>query len=403
MSYYTNDTDTLRQMISQSLPQLYAAALTLTSLILIMLFYSVNLMVVAVLGILAMFFVTKKIGGGSAKFFIKQQQALGKVEGYVEEMLNGQKVIQVFCHEEAVERDFDAVNDQLFRDSEKAHRFANVFAPIINNIGNILYVCTAFVGGYLILSGTKIPNLSIQNLVTTGSLTGALTLPIVASYLGMCKQFTGNISQVSKQINSVAMGMAGLERIFGLHGRRQPEVDEGYVTLVNAKYNAADGELDRMPRNAPACGRGSIRIRRTARVTYTKLTGRRAACSMWTLAMTPDKTGAAQHQRCGPSRGRRSRLSARRARARRRLPTSSTGSMTSPTERSAMTASISIRLRKPDLRRSLGIVLQDTNLFTGTVMDNIRYGKLDATDEECIAAAKLANARRLYHAPAGRL
>ena len=208
MSYYTNDTDTLRQMISQSIPNLFSAGLTLIGLVFIMLFYSVDLMIVVIVGIVAMFQVTKKVGGGSARYFVKQQQALGKVEGYVEEMLHGQKVVKVFCHEEASQKGFDEVNDQLCKDAEMAHRFANIFPPIINNIGNILYVATAFVGGLLITGGAAIPNISLQNLFTTGSLTGVLTIPVVATYLGMCKQFAGNVNQVSQQINAIAMAMA---------------------------------------------------------------------------------------------------------------------------------------------------------------------------------------------------
>ena len=386
MSYYTNDTDTLRQMISQSLPQLYAAALTLTSLILIMLFYSVNLMVVAVLGILAMFFVTKKIGGGSAKFFIKQQQALGKVEGYVEEMLNGQKVIQVFCHEEAVERDFDAVNDQLFRDSEKAHRFANVFAPIINNIGNILYVCTAFVGGYLILSGTKIPNLSIQNLVTTGSLTGALTLPIVASYLGMCKQFAGNVNQVSQQINAVAMAIAGAERIVDFISQT-PEQDEGYVTLVNAK-RAADGSLTECQERTGLWAWKHPHHDGT--LTYTELKGDVRLFHV-DFAYEPDKPVLRDISLWAEPGQKIAFVGA--TGAGKTTITNLINRFYDIEDGKIRYDGINInKIKKPDLRRSLGVVLQDVNLFTGTVMDNIRYGKLDATDEECIAAAKLANA-----------
>ena len=213
MSRFTNDTDSLRQVVSQSLPNLLSSGLTVVGVICMMLYYSMPLMVIVILGIVCMTLATKNIGGQSAKYFVRQQKSLGKVEGFVEEMMNGQKVVKVFCHEEAAKKDFNRLNDQLFLDAREANRFANVFMPIMNNIGNLLYVLTAFAGGLLIALNGAIPNLSIQNLVTLGTLAAPLSISVVASYLGMCKQFTANVSQVSQQMNAVAMAIAGAGRI----------------------------------------------------------------------------------------------------------------------------------------------------------------------------------------------
>ena len=234
MSIYTNDIDTLRQMISQGIPSIVSAAITLVVLVSIMMYFSISLMVVVVLGVVSMFFVTKKVGGNSARFFMKQQQSVGKMEGFIEEMMNGQKVIKVFTHEAAAKEDFDKVNGEWFVNSRKAHIFSNIFGPIMNNIGNILYVVTAFVGGVLITFGANVPNISLENLFT-GQFLAPLTVAVVASYLGMCKQFTGQVNQASQQINAIAMAMAGAARIFALL-EEESETDNGYVTLVNCRH-----------------------------------------------------------------------------------------------------------------------------------------------------------------------
>ena len=234
MSRFTNDTDSLRQVISQSLPNLIASGLTVIGVVCMMLYYSMPLMVVVILGIICMTLATKNIGGKSAKYFVRQQNSLGKAEGFIEEMMNGQKVVKVFCHEEAAEADFDKLNDQLFADTREANRFANIFMPIMNNIGNLLYVLTAFAGGLLVTLGSSVPNVSIQNLVMYGTLVAPLSISVVASYLGMCKQFTANVSQVSQQMNAVAMAVAGAGRIFELLDQ-QPESDEGTVTLTRCR------------------------------------------------------------------------------------------------------------------------------------------------------------------------
>ena len=216
MSYYTNDIDTLRQMISQSIPQLIISSVVVLTVLCIMLYYSLWMTLVILLGVFCMFLVVRKIGGNSARYFIRQQQAIGRTEGYVEELMNGQKVVKVFCHEEETKADFDKINDALFADSEKANRYANMLMPVLNNIGNVLYVFVAIMGGVFLLNNA--PNVSISGL--------AFSISIVVPFLNMTKQFTGNISQVSNQLNSVIMGLAGTQRIFNLLDE-EPEVDEG--------------------------------------------------------------------------------------------------------------------------------------------------------------------------------
>ena len=387
MSYYTNDTDTLRQMISQSIPQLFAAGLTLLGLIAIMLYYSGSLMLVVLLGIAAMFQVTKKIGGNSARFFVRQQQSLGKVEGYVEEMMNGQKVVKVFCHEQAAEADFDRHNEQLFQDAEKANQFANIFAPIINNIGNILYVCTAFVGGLLICSGGSIPNISLQNLIATGSLVGTLSIPVVASYLGMTKQFANNVNQVSQQINAVAMGMAGAQRVVEMMDQK-PEEDDGYVTLVNAEYDANGNLIESKRRTGIWAWKHPHRADGT--ITYTELKG---DVRLFGVDFEYEAGKPVLHDVSLWAEPGQKIAFVGATGAGKTTITNLINRFYDIEDGKIRYDGINInKIKKKDLRRSLGIVLQDVNLFTGTVLDNIRYGKLDATEEECIAAAKLANA-----------
>ncbi|MBR5496080.1 MAG: ATP-binding cassette domain-containing protein, partial [Oscillospiraceae bacterium] len=224
MSHYTNDIDALRQMISQSFPNLLISAITVISVLSIMLYYSVWMTLVVLLGVAVMLFAMKKIGGGSAKFFFSQQKAIGKVEGFIEETMNGQKVVKVFCHEEETEKDFDKLNTELFAASSNAHKYANFLGPVLNNIGNTLYVVVAIAGGLLLI--TNAPNLSFSGM--------AISISIVVPFLNMTKQFIGNINQVSHQINSVIMGLAGTARMFELMDQAQEE-DHGYVTLVNAK------------------------------------------------------------------------------------------------------------------------------------------------------------------------
>ncbi len=376
MSYYTNDIDTLRQMVSQSFPQLLISAVTVATIFGIMVYYCVWLTLVVLAGIVCMVAVTGKVGGGSARYFIRQQQAIGKMEGFVEEMMNGQKVVKVFCHEEESKLDFDRVNDALFSDSEKANKYANILGPILNNIGNILYVVVALAGGLLLLA--KVPNLSISGM--------AISISIVVPFLNMTKQFAGNIGQVSHQINSVVMGLAGAERIFALIDEK-PEIDDGYVTLVNARE--IDGRLTECSERTglwawkhPHKAEGTV--------TYTRVRGDVRMFDV-DFGYSPDKTvlhGVTLYAEPGQKVAFVGATGAGKT------------TITNLLNRFYDIADGKIRydgininkIRKADLRRSLGIVLQDTNLFTGTVMDNIRYGKLDATDEDCIAAARLAGA-----------
>ena len=381
MSYYTNDVDTLRQLVSQTLPHLVSSALTVFFLLCAMVYFSIPLMVVVLFGVVAMVQVTRSVGGRSASYFMRQQRSLGQVEGFVEELIHGQKVVKVFCHEKATIDDFNAKNDELFRDVESANRFGNIFGPIIMNIGNILYVLMAFAGGLLITSGGKIPNLSIQNLITTGAIAGALTIPVVTSYLNMVKQFTSNVNQVSQQINAVAMAMAGAERILDLLDQ-PPEADEGTVTLVNCReengvltecaertgkwaWKISDGELVAL--------RGDVRFKD---VDFAYVEGKTVLHDVSLYAKPGQKLAFVGATGAGKTTI---------ANLINRFYDITDGTVTYD--------GIDIRrIRKDDLRHSLGIVLQDVNLFTGTVMDNIRYGRLDASDAECIRAAKLANA-----------
>ena len=385
MSRFTNDTDSIRQVISQSLPNLLASGLTVIGVICMMLYYSMPLMLVVILGIVCMSLATKNIGGKSAKYFVRQQNSLGKAEGFIEEMMNGQKVIKVFCHEEASKQDFDKLNDQLFADAREANRFANIFMPIMNNIGNLLYVLTAFAGGLLVTLGSALPNVSIQNLVTYGALAAPLSISVVASYLGMCKQFTANVSQVSQQMNAVAMAVAGAGRIFELIDQ-QPESDEGTVTLVNCREE--NGQL--LPCSERTGKWAWQHQKDDGTMEYRLLQGDVRFFDV-DFGYVPDKTvlhNVSLYAKPGQKLAFVGATGAGKT------------TITNLINRFYDIADGKIRydgininhIKKADLRHSLGIVLQDVNLFTGTVMENIRYGKLDASDEECIAAAKLANA-----------
>lgn len=376
MSYYTNDIDTLRQLISQSIPQLLTSFLTIVALLFYMLFLSVWMTLVVFLGVFAMTMVTKKIGGNSARYFVRQQKAIGVVEGYIEEMMNGQKVVQVFCHEEESKKDFDKINDQLFKDAESANIFANILMPIMGNIGNILYVLIAFIGGILIIANA--PNLSLSG--------QAISVAVVVPFLNMTRQFTMSISQVSQQINSVVMAMAGTERIFELMDEK-PEADDGYVTLVNANIDENGNITESEKRTGVWAWRHP---HHDGSVTYTRLMGDVRLFDV-DFGYVPDKIVLHNIDIFAEPGQKIAFVGATGA---------GKTTITNLINRFYDIADGKIRydgininkIKKADLRRSLGIVLQDVSLFTGTVMDNIRYGRLDATDEECIAAAKLANA-----------
>ena len=376
MSRYTNDIDTLRQLVSQAIPTLLQAGVVVISVLGIMLWFSVWMTLVVVGGVIAIMFVSGKIGGGSAKFFVRQQASLGRAEGFVQEMMNGQRVIKVFNHEEQSKKDFDEVNNALYNDSFKAHAFANSLGPIIFNIGNLLYVLVAVVGGLLLLSGVK--NVSISGM--------AFSVSLIVPFLGMTKQFTGNVNQVAQQFNTVVMGMAGAGRVFDLLDE-EGEVDDGYVTLVNVNI-AQDGTITESDKRTGKWAwkhphkdgtltytelKGDVRLNQ---VDFGYIEGKQVLYDVSVYAEPGQKVAFVGATGAGKT------------------------TITNLINRFYDIADGKIRydgininkIKKSDLRRSLGIVLQETNLFTGTVMDNIRYGRLEATDEECIAAAKLAGA-----------
>jgi ATP-binding cassette subfamily B protein len=376
MSVYTNDIDALRQMISQSFPQLFSTFITLVTLFCVMMWYSVALCFVVIAGMIVMLLVTKVLGGRSARYFIKQQQTLGTTEGYIEEMMNGQKVIKVFNHEEEALEGFDKVNDNWAKAATSANIYSNILGPILHNMSNLLYVIVGIVGGALLLA--KAPNLSISGM--------PLSIAIIVPFLNMTKQFTGSIGQVSQQINAVVMGLGGASRIFALLDE-ESETDDGYVTLVHAKEE--NGQMvETNDKNDPWMWRHQHQD--TGKVDYKPLRGTVLFDDV-DFAYNPDKMILHNIEMYAHA-GQKVAL------------VGSTGAgkttITNLINRFYDIADGKIRydgininkIKKADLRRSLGIVLQDTNLFTGTVMDNIRYGRLDATDEECFAAAKLVGA-----------
>ena len=375
MSHYTNDIDAIRQMISQSLPNLFQTCVVLVTVFVIMLYFSVWMCLVIVAGVAFMVFMTKVLGGNSARFFVAQQRELGVVEGQVEEIMNGQKVVKAFCHEQAAERDFDAFNEHLFEVSQKANMYGNILMPVLMNIGNLIYVVVALAGGLLLALGT--PNVSLSGM--------ALSIAVVVPFLNMTKQFCGQIGQISMQINAVVMGLAGADRIFALIDEA-PEADEGYVTLVN--LGVENGELVETDKRTGLWGWKHPHHDGTT--TYTPLRGD-VRMEHVDFGYTPN------HQVLYD-------VSVYAKPGQKVAFVGATGAgkttITNLINRFYDIADGKIRydginvnkICKADLRRSLGVVLQDVNLFTGTVMDNIRYGKLDATDDECIAAAKLAGA-----------
>ncbi len=375
MSTYTNDIDTLRQLVSQSIPQMIISGVTVLTVFCIMLYFCVWLTLVVTVGVACITLVVRKVGGGSAKYFIKQQRSLGRVEGFIEEMMHGQKVVKVFCHEPEAEADFDRLNDELFRESERANKYANILGPVLNNIGNILYVVVALSGGALLLGG--VPNVSLSGL--------PLGISVVVPFLNMTKQFAGNINQVSHQINAVVMGLAGADRIFTLMDEA-PETDDGYVTLVNAREQ--NGELTECEERTGVWawkhphGDGTV--------TYTRVTG---DVRLFGVDFSYDGEKTVLHDVTLYAKPGQKVAFVGATGAGKTTITNLLNRFYDIADGKIRYDGINInKIKKADLRRSLGIVLQDTNLFTGTVMDNIRYGKLDATDEECIAAAKLAGA-----------
>ena len=375
MSIYTNDIDTLRQMVSQSIPQIINSGFTIISVFVSMLILNIPLTVVTMIMVAIMIFGTKKAAGQSGKYFLEQQKNLGKVNGYIEEMMNGQKVIKVFNHEEDAIAGFDKVNNAWFEASRKANTFANILMPVLHNMGNILYVLIALTGGVLLY--LKTPNVSLSGM--------ALNISIVVPFLNMTKQFTGQIGQISQQINSVVMGLAGASRIFGLLDE-EPEFDEGYVTLVNAKEE--NGELVETTERTEMWAWKHPHEDGT--VTYTRLEGDVEMHDV-DFAYNPNKM--ILHNITLYAKPGQKVAFVGATGAGKTTITNLINRFYDIEDGKIRYDGINInKIKKPDLRRSLGIILQDTNLFTGTVMDNIRYGYLEATDEQCIEAAKLAGA-----------
>lgn len=382
MSTYTNDTDAARQLIGQSLPSIFSNVLTLIVSVIVMLAYSFWLFLVVIVCTFAMTFVVKKIGGNSAKFMVAQQSSLAQEEGFVEEMMKGQKVVKVFTHEERAKEDFDKLNEQLFKDSERAHIFGNVLGPILGNIGNFTYVLLAIVGGLLFT--LEVPNVNLASL--TGKV-NTIQIGVIVAFLSISRNFTMIINQMSQQVSMIAMGLAGASRMFALMDQ-EPETDEGYVTLVNVKTDEEGNLIETQERTGLWAWKHYHKADDTT--TYTRLKGDIVLENV-DFGYVPEKqvlTDVSLYAKPGQKIAFVGATGAGKT------------TITNLINRFYDIADGKIRydgininkIAKDDLRRSLGIVLQDVNLFTGTVMENIRYGRLDATDEECIEAAKLANA-----------
>lgn len=378
MSTYTNDVDAIRQLISQAIPQVITTILTAALLLGVMLINSLYLTVVTLIGVFFIFFTTIKVGGGSAKYFIRQQQAVAKEEGFIEEMMHGQKVVKVFTHEEQAIEDFNKLNEQLFNDMYKANAYANVLAPIIHNIGNILYVVIAIIGTLMCIYQP------FNNLTITGF--SAWTAASVVSFLTAARQFANNFNQVSQQINSVVMALAGASRVFDLIDQEE-EKDEGYVTLVNAKINE-DGTIEETTERT---GHWAWKHPHSdGTLTYTELKGDIRLLDV-DFGYVPDKIVLHNISIFAKPGQKIAFVGATGA-----GKTTITNLITrfyDLADGKVRYDGINInKIKKADLRRSIGMVLQDTSLFTGTVKENIRYGNLDASDEDIIKAAKIANA-----------
>lgn len=370
MSLYTNDTDTLRQMISQAIPQVLQSLLTVTVTFISMLVLSPLLTVLAVVMIGVMLFVTKTIGGNSGKYFLSQQLDIAGVTGFVEEHMTGQRVIKVFNHERIAEEEFDKLNEKLFVSASRANTFANMMGPVIGNIGNLQFVLTAVLGGFLSVMGI-----------------GGITLGVMASYLQFTKSFTQPFMSIVQQFNSIIMALAGAERIFRLMDE-EPELDEGYVTLVNARKDE-NGILTEC-RERTGLWAWKHPHQSDGTVTYTELKGDVRFFDM-TFGYTEEKM--VLHDLTLYAKPGQKLAFVGSTGAGKTTITNLINRFYDVQDGKIRYDGINInKIKKADLRRSLGIVLQDTHLFTGTIMDNIRYGKLDATDEEIYAAAQLAHA-----------
>lgn len=369
MSHYTNDADTLRQMLAQSIPQMFSSLITIISVFFAMLFTSWQLTIFVLCFVFLMLQVTGRVAGRSGYYFVRQQKALGDVNGYIEEMINGQKVIKVFCHEEKAKEIFDRKNEELCEDAAKANSFANILMPIMGNLGNLQYVILATLGGTMALTGV-----------------GGMTVGTIASFLQLSRSFMNPISQISNQLNMVVMALAGAERIFRLMDE-EPEVDDGYVTLVNARYDE-NGELTETEERTGLWawkhphGDGTL--------TYTKMSGE---VRFFDVDFGYNENKIVLHNISLYAQPGEKVAFVGSTGAGKTTITNLINRFYDIQDGKIRYDGINInKIKKADLRHSLGIVLQDTHLFTGTVKENIRFGRLDATDEEVVAAARLANA-----------
>ena len=368
MSHYTNDADTLREVLGRSIPQLFSACITIVVLLIAMLVLNVWMTVMVLLVVLLMTKVAGKIGGKSASYFIRQQRSLGVVNGYVEEMINGQKVVKVFCHEEAAKEAFDDINETLCEDAASANIFANILMPVMMNIGNLQYVLIALIGGLMAVCGV-----------------GGMTIGTVVAFLTLSKTFTRPISMISQQMNMVVMALAGAQRIFDLMDQ-EPEADQGNVTLVNVKeengtLTACAERTGQFAWKVPEADGGFRLVRLTGEVAFFDVDFGYVPEKIVLHNITLDAQPGEKIAFVGATGAGKTTI------------TNLINRFYDIADGKIRYDGINInKICKADLRRSLGMVLQDVNLFTGTVLENIRYGRLDATDEECIAAAKLANA-----------
>lgn len=368
MSYYTNDTETLEQMIAQSIPNVISSIITIVSVFCAMVYLNIYMTILVILVVFLMLFIISRIGGNASKYFIKQQEMIAKENGFIEEMINGQKVVKVFCHEDEAKKGFDKLNDELCDTSTRANIFANILMPIMGNLGHLQYVLIAMIGGALALNGF-----------------GGVTVGIIASFLILSRNFTMPISQVSQQLNSIIMALAGAERIFGLIDQ-EPEKDDGYVTLVNAKY--IDGVLTEVPEHTGTWA--WKHPHKDGTITYEELKG---YVEFFDVDFGYEKDKTVLHDVSLYAKPGQKIAFVGATGAGKTTITNLINRFYDIEDGKIRYDGINInKIKKDDLRRSLGVVLQDTNLFTGTIKENIKYGKLDATDEEVTQAAKLANA-----------
>ena len=378
MSTYTNDVDAIRQLIGQSLPMLVQSVLSVVSTFVLMLYYSVWLTLVVLAVLYLMMRITRHFGGESAKYMGAQQKSLAGVEGYVEEMMQGQKVVKVFCHEQTCKEEFRKLNDQLFSDGERANKAGNVLMPILHNVGNLMYVLLAIVGGILVL--LRVPNLGLGGV-------DVISIGVIISFLSMSRQLSQTVGQISMQVTMVTMGLAGAGRVFTLIDE-EPEADAGYVTLVRARKDASGALTETEERTGTWAWKHFHKADGTT--TYEELRGN-VELEHVDFGYVPEKE-VLHDVTLYAKPGQKVAFVGATGAGKTTITNLINRFYDIPDGKIRYDGINITKIKKPELRRSLGMVLQEVNLFTGTVMDNIRYGKLDATDEECVAAARLANA-----------